>query len=318
MKKPIFYISLIVLLFLSIKVQAQADISMSTHWYNRANYNPAFIARTEYLYAFFNTRQQWVGVDGSPQVYNVQVSEYIHALRSAFGVSLISDKIGASKVLNPMISYAYRISSERDWSLNLGMSGGFFNRTVDGSGYEAESLIDDPSINYGTIRNTSPDANAGVEFQNSWFIAGLSSTHLFNMTRTDEEYLNSNHRYAYLIYKNNNLEKFFYKIGVQAVNRHNATVWEANGFIRFKHATGLMEGSQEVFDLGLTVRTSRQLTFLVGVLLTPDLRVGYAYDQSFISGYYQNGTHELVIEYRIPNKAASEKFRCGSGNLWYH
>ena len=55
-----------------IKTMAQSDISMATHWYNRANYNPASIARTDYIYLFTNVRQQWFGVEGAPQVFNIQ------------------------------------------------------------------------------------------------------------------------------------------------------------------------------------------------------------------------------------------------------
>jgi len=289
---------------------------MTTHWYNRAGYNPAFIARTDYAYLFSNVRDQWVGVDGAPRVFNVQVSEYFHSLHSAVGLSFVSDKIGATQALNPMFTYAYRISGERDWSLSMGLSGGVFSRTVDGSLFEAD-VINDPSINYNSEEVLRPDANAGLEFQNNSFIVGLSSTHLFSVNKENNTFLNTNHRYGYVIYKNNNLETFYYKIGLQVVNRYNLTVLEGNAFLRFKHSTGLMNGPREIFDIGMSYRSSRQLIFLLGVLVTPDLRLGYAYDHSFISGYYPNGTHEIMLEYRIPNKIASTRPRCGKEIHWY-
>jgi type IX secretion system PorP/SprF family membrane protein len=295
---------------------SQADISMSTHWYNRAGYNPAFIARTDYLYLFSNVRQQWIGVDGAPTVVNVQVSDYIHNLRSAFGLSFVSDKIGATQVFNPMFSYAFRISNKRAGALSLGLSGGVFYRTVNGSLFEAE-VVNDPSINYTSGNMISPDANAGIEFQNTSFIIGLSSTHLFSIGKQDNSFLNANHRYGYIIYKNNKSELFYYKLGLQVVNRYNSNVIEGNVFVRFKHSTGLMQGPREIFDFGLTVRSSRQLTFLLGVLITPNLRVGYAYDHNFIKGYYRNGSHEIMIEYRIFHKAASTRFQCGIAKPWY-
>ncbi len=295
---------------------AQADISMSTHWYNRAGYNPAFIARTDYAYIFSNIRQQWVGIDGAPRVYNVQASEYIHKLQSAFGLSFVSDNIGVTQVLNPMLSYAFRIENDREWCLSLGLSGGVFYRSVNGSLFEAET-VNDPSVNYNSENITRPDANAGMEFQSSRFIFGLSSTHLFSIAKSDEMYLNSNHRYAYVIYKNNNSELFYYKLGVQVVNRQNLSVIEGNVFIRLKHSTGLMKGPREILDVGMTIRSSRQMSFLAGVLITPNLRLGYAYDHSFIQGYAQNGTHEIMIEYRIFNKAASKHNHCIIAKPWY-
>jgi type IX secretion system PorP/SprF family membrane protein len=290
---------------------AQADISLASHWINRANYNPASIARTNYIYFFSSACQQWVGVDGAPKIFNVQASGYIHNLRSAFGLSFVSDKIGVTQMFNPMLNYAYRIDNNKDWALSLGLSAGLFMRSINGTLFEAETMSD-PAIHYNTEQITRPDANIGLEYQNSYFIFGVSSTHLFSIGSKNNQFLNTNHRYGYAIYKNNNLALFYYKIGLQVVNRSNLTILEGNVFIHFKHATGLMKGPREIFDLGLTYRTSRQIILLFGLLLSPDLRVGYAYDHSFISAFSQNGTHEIMIEYRIFSKAASTRFICVS------
>jgi len=300
----------IVCLMFCKEVFAQADVVMSTHWYNRAGYNPAFIARTDYLYLFFNYRQQWVGVNGAPAVLNVHASEYIHSLRSAFGVSMMVDNIGASQVLNPMILYAFRIEGDQNRTLSLGLSAGVFQRSVNGSLFDPDNP-NDPAVQYGQEKEIRPDANAGVEFQSPMFIFGLSSTHLFSIGNPDNSYLNTNHQYGYAIYKNNKSENFYYKLGVLAVHRDNITVVEGNAFIRLKHSKGLMKGPREIFDLGISYRSSRQMTFMVGILLTPDLRIGYAYDHSFINSYHASGTHEVMLEYRILTKAASTKYTCG-------
>ena len=64
MKIQLTGILIIASLLSGVKAMAQADISMATHWYNRANYNPASIARTEYIYIFSDIQEQWVGIDG--------------------------------------------------------------------------------------------------------------------------------------------------------------------------------------------------------------------------------------------------------------
>jgi type IX secretion system PorP/SprF family membrane protein len=215
-----------------------------------------------------------------------------------------------------MLSYAYRIANDDDLSFSMGLSVGMFYRTVDGSLFEAE-IINDPSLRYSKEEIIRPDANVGVEFQSPYFILGISSTHLLSIGSADESFLNANHRYGYAIYKNNNLDFLFYKIGLLVTNRNNLTVAEGNVFVRFKHSTGLLKGPREVFDLGFSFRTSRQLAFMIGVMASPNLRVGYAYDYSFLRGYNQNGTHEIMIEYRIFSKAASTLLRCGDYLFWY-
>jgi len=317
MKQKYLCLFVILTLISGLKAIAQADISMATHWYNRANYNPASIARTEYLYLFSNIRQQWVGVDGAPKVFNVQASEYISEMHSAFGISLIGEKVGVTQAYNPMVTYAYRISDDQDWSFAMGLSAGVFTRFVDGSLYQA-ATTNDPSISYAMQQITRPDANIGFEFQSEHFIYALSSTHILSINKSDNTFLNANHRYGAVIYKNTDPEIFNYHLGLQLVNRNNLTVVEGNVSLRFKHQTGLIRGPQEIFDIGMTYRSSSQMTFLFGLNLSPNVRVGYAYDKSFITGYEFNGTHEMMIEFRIPSKVASTRCHCPNTDNWYH
>jgi type IX secretion system PorP/SprF family membrane protein len=299
------------------RLVAQSDVSMTTHWYNRASYNPAFIARTDYLYAFSNARYQWAGVSGAPVVGNFQVSDYIHNLRSAFGVSMVCDQLGVTRTLNPMAAYAWRFENKDNWSLALGLSLGMLNRTLSGDRFEAE-VVTDPYIDYTIQRITEPDADAGIEFQNAHFIFGLSSTHLLSLSTGGSSARTSNHRYGYAIYKNNNLSLLYYKLELLVANRQNLTYVEGNVTVRFKHPTGLMKGPLELFDLGLTLRSTRQMTLLLGMMISQNLRVGYAFDQSFMGSYEKNSTHEIMVEYRIFNKQASTRLKCGKDLFWYH
>ena len=321
MRRRYAYLVTTICLMSGFKLMAQTDISLSTHWNNRANYNPAFIARTDYLYLFFNTRHQWVGINGAPVVLNVQVSEYFDAIHSAFGLSFVDDKIGATQSFNPMLTYAFRIAKKDKWALSMGLSGGMFLRTLDASKLEAETSGDPTLYNYYRKMN-KPDINTGFELQTAHFITGISSTHLTSISKSDTLFLNTNHRYAYVIYKNDDPITFSYSFGMQVVNRYNLTVVEGNVFIRVKRPSKMItgplnKGPQEILDIGLTCRTSRELTLLCGVMISPYFRIGYAYDQSLLSKYSRFGTHEVMLEYRIPAKSASTQVRCGGKEFWY-
>ena len=321
MKQKRLYLVILTCLLCSAKFYGQADISMATHWYNRANYNPAFIARTDYLYLFCNTRQQWVGVNGAPAVLNIQVSEYIDDIKSAFGLSVVSDKIGITQSFNPMFSYAFRIAKKNKWALAMGLSGGMFFRSIDGSKFESETAGDPSLINYYK-KISKPDFNAGLEFQSSHFILGLSSTHLTSISKADTLFLNTNHRYAYGIYRNDDPQVLSYSFGMEIVNRYNLTVLEGTASCRIKRPakqiTGpLTKGPQEVLDFGLAYKTSHEVTFLCGFMISSYFRIGYAYDQSLISKYCRFGTHEVMLEYRIPSRSASTQVRCGAKEFWY-
>jgi type IX secretion system PorP/SprF family membrane protein len=297
---------------------------MATRWNNRATYNPAFIGRPDYLYLYANTRKQWIGVDGAPLVFNLQASEYFDIIRSAIGLSFVSDKIGATQTINPMVSYAFRIAKKKKWEFSMGLSAGVFMRTLNGSLFEPDD-VNDPSISYASERTIDPDLNVGFEFQNTHFIYGISSTHLFSIGKSNTSFLkNANHRYAYAIYKNDNPEFISYSMGIQVVNRSDLTILEGNLSFRLKHlarlinASPLLKGPKESLDFGVTYRSSRQVSLLAGIMITPYLRIGYAYDQSLFYSYSQNQTHEIMLEYRIPARAASTVYRCGSKEFWYH
>jgi len=279
---------------------AQSDISMATHWYNRANYNPASIARPGYMYIFSNIRQQWAGVSGSPQTINFQMSAFHYPSRSAFGFSLVSDRTGVTTSVNPMLTYAYRIADDdKNSAFSMGLSAGVFSRFFDGSAYEPEQE-NDQAISTNNLTYIRPDANLGMEYQSNLFIAGLSVTHVFSILSTETLYLNSSHNYGYLIFKITKPEFASYYLGAQVVNQGGNFYYEGNAMVRIKKPTGLNPGPQELFDLGISYRNTRLLTAFAGINISRNFRVAYTYGRSFTSGYNSNASHEIMLEYRIP------------------
>lgn len=301
-----------------MRIVAQTDISLCTNYANRAHYNPASIARPGYIYLFTNGRNQWNNVSGAPSVLTVQASGYLREFHSAFGISLVSDNIGFTQSTNALITYAYRISNGRNWSLSMGLSGGVFSRSFDVSLFDPD-LVNDPALANQTDKMLEPDANVGVEFQTNHFIIGLSSTHLFSIGKPDALFLNSNHRYGYVTYKNTDFEMLNYNLGLRVENRYNMTDLVFSSEIRLKNPTGLIAyETREMIGVGLTYRTSQKISFLFGVNVLRNFRVGYAYDINLLPGYSQKGTHEIMLEYRIPIKGDrlfAPRVK-GSGN-WY-
>ena len=310
MNRKIFILA--ILYFLGLKAIAQADISMATHWYNRASYNPASIARPDFIYFFTNARKQWTGINNSPTVFNIQASAYYDDLKSGFGFSMLNDNVGLTQVFNPSLLYAHVIGIGKDLHLSMGLSAGVFVRTLKASEFEAE-IIMDPALIYTDQLKINPDANLGFELQAKHVIIGISTTHLFSITRPDDNFLNTNQRYGYIFYRNSDSELFNIQVGTQVSNRYNLTVFEGHSMIRFKHPSGFVNGPKELFDVGATWRSTKQLTLLFGINVSRDLRVGYAYDYDFVLHKDKKGTHEFILEYRIPVHSKHSV----SGTYWY-
>ena len=302
--KYLFFIFTLLLSFQN-KLYCQADVNMSTNIFNRASYNPASISRPNYLYIYGSNKSQWIGIEGAPKVLNLQVSDYYQPLHSAFGISIVNDVIGFTSFFNPMLIYSYQITDDENWALSFGVAGGLFSRSFDRSLIKSDSG-NDPGL-YNLPENTLlPDANFGVEFQTNNFTLGLSTTHIFSLNNnSDSVFLNTNHRYAYAIYEVKEDELINFSFGIQLNNRKNLFVLDGTFLTKFKFPTGLKTGSREIFDLGLTYRTSNVATLSIGFYVLPDLRLGYAYDQSFNPNYSTFWTHEVMIEYRIPLQSAT-------------
>ena len=162
-------------------------------------------------------------------------------------------------------------------------------------------------------RYFSPDAGVGAELQGEYFLCGLSSNHLFSLWNSDDLFLIAPHNYAYFMYKNTDSDFYNYMAGMQVSNRENLTVVEGSAIIRFKKRTGLVKGPTELFDLGITIRSVKQVSLITGINLTPDMRTGYSYDFNFGNALNKFGTHEIVVEYRIPLKD-----RRGKDYDWYN
>ena len=298
MKKVVLIVTAILLMF-GYKTFGQTDIALTTHWYNRVNYNPASIVREGYIYFFSNIQKQWVGIEGSPTVYNFQASGYSERSKSAIGISLTRDEIGVTAATNPMFQYAYKVELNENLNLALGVSAGIYSRKVNGSVYEAETVFD-PILDYSDEKYTSPDADVGAELQGQHFMAGISLTHLFSIWKAEDLFLISNHRYAYALYKNSESELYNITAGIQVANRKNLTIIEGTAIVRFKRPTGLIKGPTELFDFGFSIRSVKQLTLISGINVTPNMRIGYTYDFDFSNNVNESGTHEIILEYRIP------------------
>jgi len=202
-------------------------------------------------------------------------------------------------VTNPSIQYAHMIGISKEMYLSMGLSAGVFVRTLNASGFEAETVLD-PLLTYADQVTARPDANLGFELQSKYFFAGISTTHLFSMKAREDKFLYTNHRYGYAYYRTTNPQLFNLLIGAHVSNRYNLTVFEVHSMIRFKYPTGLLKGPRELFDIGVTWRSTKQLTLLLGINVSADFRVGYAYDFDFVVNKDKKGTHEFILEYRIP------------------
>lgn len=134
----------------------------SSYYINPYLYNPAEAA-TEYTYIFINHRQQWMGVEGSPQLTTFNIHSLLNNSHAGLGAKISSYKRGLLTSTDAMLSYAYGLAISKKNTLFFGLSGGVISNTIDLTSGGVDP--DDPAIQSYLANNIQPSANFGLLYR---------------------------------------------------------------------------------------------------------------------------------------------------------
>lgn len=271
---------------------AQQDPHFTQYMYNMGVINPAYaldeegLLRTGGIY-----RNQWVGIEGGPETTTVFAQTAL-AKRVEVGVNIMHDQIGdIVKESHLSANFAYVLPVSETAKLSLGLKGGvnFFDadlarlRTPDGGA--------DPAME--NISETFPNFGVGAYWFGENYYVGLSAPNL----------LTSKH-----------IENAEGRAGLAEENVHyfltGGYVFDLNPDLKLKPAfmvRGVSDAPLSVdvtanfllyerLEAGVAYRIGDAVSGLVNFRVTPDLRIGYAYDYTTSNlGEYNDGTHEIMV-----------------------
>src|SRR5690606_14585162 len=110
---------LIPFLFLGISLQslwAQQDAQYTQYMYNTMSVNPAYAGSRGQLSFAGLYRSQWVGLDGAPETFTLNLHSPIRNSRLGYGISIVNDNIGDGVVqetfLDAVVSYTINLSMD--------------------------------------------------------------------------------------------------------------------------------------------------------------------------------------------------------------
>lgn len=293
MKKIIVFLSFF---FYFIGASAQQDPEYTHYMYNMSVVNPAYATGTS---AMLNTgvlyRTQWVGAVGAPKTF----SFFGHTALSnkiEVGLSLISDDIGdgAKKENNFYADFAYILELGGKNKLSFGMKAGVTTLQSNFNGFRFESGDVTTDLAFSqNINATKPNIGAGAYYFTDKYYVGLSVPNLLNSKHIEE------------------------KAGISAYGSENTHAFLTAGYVfqindSFKLKPAFMSkfvaGSpisvdvstnvlyNNKFELGLAYRINDSFSALMNINVTPNLRVGYAYDYTTSNfGQFNSGTHEILL-----------------------
>ena len=272
---------------------AQQDPMYTQYMYNTLSVNPAYAGSREALSLTGLIREQWVGMDGAPSTQTLTVHSPVYNDNMGLGLSVINDKVGPVHQTMLFADYSYRIQVTGDSHLAFGLKAGV-------NIFQADLMSltprqgGDPAI-YNISNKLLPNVGVGLYYYSSKGYVGVSAPKLLeqNIKEVSGNTLTENkeRRHYFLIggyvFDLSDNVKFKPSFLLKAVAGAPLSIdLSGNFFIK------------EKLGIGLSHRLDDSFSGLLQYYVTPQFRIGYAYDFTMTElRHYNSGTHELMVGY---------------------
>ncbi len=275
---------------------AQQDPQYTQYMYNMNVLNPAYAGSKGTLSLGLLGRTQWTNVDGAPKTATFDVHAPL-GKKVGMGFSVIADEIGPVKEQNIYVDLSYTLTTSEEGRLAFGLKGGVTLQDINLLSIILPQDPNDPLFE-DNVNETYPNFGAGVFYYTNKFYVGFSvpnilkSTHFKKsggiITEASEEmhyFLTSGY-----VFDLSNTLKFKPSIMLKGVTGAPVSMDVNANFLLYDR-----------LEVGASYRISDSLSALVNFAVTPDFRIGYAYDYTIseFSNLNPGGSHELILLYDI-------------------
>ncbi len=300
------------LMFALLGAKAQQDAQFSQYVFNGIYLNPAYAGYKQDLQLHSFCRSQWTGLEGAPFTYAAAAD--VAVIDGAVGLGLLvnHDQLGAQSTTTGYANASYRIKfgkrNEVSW-LSFGLGFGILQTGLDGSKLHATQSGD---LNVPTdFQSTAlPDARVGVLYTTDNFFVGASVDNLL------AQYMHPSAASESLILVVPKPHKYFtvgalFDLNDQTKIKPSIMIKEAQGaptsidvnsFVLLNEKVwlgGTYRTGLDAFKTNLQagLRASSAIVGMIELYLSPDFRIGYAYDYSLNKlGSYGYGSHEISLD----------------------
>ncbi len=274
---------------------SQQDPQFTQYMYNMSVINPGY-ATTDLGIVNFGVlfRTQWVGLKGAPKTgtffAHTPITERIEV-----GITYTNDNIGdVVEENNIYADFAYVLKVSENSNLSLGIKAGvtLFNANFNNFVLQSGDVSTDLAFN-DNINKAFPNIGAGAFYFGDRYYVGLSAPNLLTTTHLENE-------------------DGVKSTGVQDIHFFltGGYVFDINSDFKLKPATMLkgVKGAPLSIDLtanvlmydrieaGIAYRIGDSFSVLANFKVTPQLRVGYAYDMTTSNlSNYNSGSHEIIL-----------------------
>lgn len=291
--------ALVSIMLMSLQSIAQQDPQFTQYMYNMSVINPAYATANEAVLNLGGLyRTQWVGLEGAPKTGTFFAHTPINR-KIEVGISFTNDNIGDIVEENNIYAdFAYVLPMGLEGKLSLGLKAGFtlFDTNFDGLNLQSGNVSTDIAFNEN-INKTFPNLGIGAFYFTDTYYIGLSAPNMLNTKHLE-------------------VENGIRTTGVQSVHYYltGGYVFNINQNLKLKPAFMAKSVSgaplalditanvliNEKLEAGLGYRLDDAISGLVGFRISPELKIGYAYDFTTNNlGSYNSGSHELFILFDV-------------------
>lgn len=284
----------LLILFTYFEVEAQQNPHYTQYMYNMNVVNPAYAGSKESVSFGLLYRKQWINIEDSPATFTF-AGHTPAGKNVGVGISFIADKVGPVTEQNVFGDFSYTLKLGDKQRLAFGVKAGATFHTV--GLRDIQSSLPDPNegIFGEDINDTSFNLGSGLFYYTDKYYVSLSVPNMLNAVHVDY----NGREYG------SEVSHYFLTAGY---------VFDVNYEVKFKPSLMLKSAFnvrpsldvsanflyQEKIELGATYRLEDSFGGMINFAITPELRIGYAYDHIVSDlSVTSPSSHEFILLYDL-------------------
>lgn len=270
--KRLYFTAAVALLSLA-GARAQQDPHYTQYMYNMSVFNPAYAGSKESVSGGLLYRKQWVEIEDAPTTGTFFLHSPVGS-NVGLGLSLINDRIGPVEETNIYGDFSYTLQLGGEHRLAFGMKAGVTMHKIDFETiYPTLPDVGDGAFGGGNPSETFLNVGAGMFYYTDNYYLALSVPNMLKAKYLDFDGTN---------YGGEELHYFLTGGYVFELSSQ----WKLKPFAMVKTSFGapasidfsLNALYNERFEIGATYRREDSFGAMASFAITPNLRLGYAYD----------------------------------------
>jgi type IX secretion system PorP/SprF family membrane protein len=257
--------------------EAQQDPHYTQYMYNMNVMNPAYAGSKENLAVGLLYRMQWVDIEGAPNTGTLSVHSPV-GNNVGLGLSAISDRIGPVEENNIYADFSYTLNLGGEHRLAFGLKAGatFHKVGLFDEVYENVPDVDDPAFREN-IDNTYLNIGAGFFYYTQNYYLALSVPNMLKAKHLDVTQTGEDLEFG-------GETQHYFLTGGYVFQLSENTKFKPSFMLKsaFGAPTSLDVSANalffEKFEIGATYRLEDSFGGMVNYAITPNIRLGYAYD----------------------------------------